>query len=63
MGGPWLPKFSGIGSEVKFGDGARKVETMLGFQTVRDSQKADFVLGLLEGDAKREILTLDKTNQ
>ncbi|XP_070819607.1 uncharacterized protein [Chaetodon trifascialis] len=36
---------------------------MLGFQPIRDSQKADFVLGLLEGEAKREILTLERTDR
>lgn len=35
---------------------------MLTFQPIRDSQKADFVLGLLEGEAKWEILTLEKSD-
>lgn len=63
MRSPWLPKFSGTGSEIKFGEWKSQVETMLGFQPIRDSQKADFVLGLLEGEAKREILTLERTNR
>ena len=63
MGGPWVPKFSGTGSEVKFGEWRSQTETMLSFQPIRDSQKADFVLGLLEGEAKREILTLDRTDR
>lgn len=63
MGSPWLPKFNGTGSEIKFGEWKSQVETMLGFQPIRDSWEADFVLGLLEGEAKREILTLERTDR
>lgn len=63
MGGPWVPKFRGTGSEVTFGEWKSQTETMLSFQPIRDSQKADFVLGLLEGEAKREILTLERTDR
>lgn len=46
MGAPWVPKFSSTGSKIKFGEWRSQVETMLGFQPIRDSEKADLVLGL-----------------
>uniref|UniRef100_A0AAV2L2A8 Uncharacterized protein n=1 Tax=Knipowitschia caucasica TaxID=637954 RepID=A0AAV2L2A8_KNICA len=36
---------------------------MLTFQPMGDSQKADFIFGLLDGEAKREVLTLDRTER
>ena len=60
MGGPWLQKFNGEGSEIKLGEWKQQVTTMINLQPISDSQKADFVLGLLDGEAKREILTLEK---
>lgn len=63
MGGPWVSKFSGAHSEVKFGEWRSQIETMLTLQPIRDTQKADFVLGLLDGEAKREILALDRTDR
>lgn len=33
---------------------------MISFQPISDSQKANFVLGLLDGEAKREILILER---
>ena len=55
-----MQKFTGGCSEAKLGEWKLHVETMLSFQPLTDSQKADFVLGSLEGEAKREILTLER---
>lgn len=63
MGGPSMQRFSGGGSEAKLGEWKLQIETILSFQPLSDSQKADLVLGLLEGEAKREILTLDRTSR
>lgn len=60
MGCPWVQKFNGENAQVKFGDWKHQVESMLSFQPLTDSQKADILLNLLEGEAKREILTLER---
>lgn len=50
-----MQKFCGVGSEAKLGEWKLQIETMLSFQPLSDSQKADFILGLLEGEAKRDF--------
>lgn len=37
------------------------METMLSFQPISDAQKADLIVGFLDGEAKREVLTFEKT--
>lgn len=44
----------------KLGEWKLNIETMLSFQPLADSQKAEFVLGLLEGEAKRETMALQR---
>lgn len=61
MGSPWVQKFNGEDSRVKFGEWKRQVECMISFQPLADSLKADFLLNFLEGEALREILTLEKS--
>lgn len=61
MGMPWVQRFGGLGSEVKLGEWQAQMEMMLGFQPIDDAQKADLIMGFLDGEAKREILTLEKT--
>lgn len=63
MGMPWVQRFGGSGSEVKLGDWQAQMETMLSFQPLSDAQKADLIMGFLDGEAKREVLTLDKTGR
>lgn len=58
-----MQKFRGGGSEAKVGEWKLQIEMMLSFQPLSDSQKADFVLGLLEGEAKRENFTLGKASR
>lgn len=60
MGSPWMQKFTGECSEAKLGEWKLHIETMLSFQPLTDLQKEDFVLGPLEGEAKREILALER---
>jgi len=55
-----MQKFTGECSEAKLGEWKLHMETMLSFQPLTDSQRVDFVLGSLEGEAKREILALDR---
>ena len=64
MGAPWAAKFSGSKSDTKLREWKAQVNIMLGFQTnMTDVQKADFVLLLLEEDAKREILALEAADR
>lgn len=55
-----MQTFSGEGLGIKLGEWRQQIETMLSLQSISDSHKADFVLGLLNGEAKREILTLER---
>lgn len=53
MGAAWIPKFGG---EIrKFLEWRVQVEAMLRAQGLSHQQQADFVLGALEGEAKREL--------
>ncbi len=53
MGAAWIPKFAG--EKTKFGEWEVQVEAMLRAQGLNEQQQADFVLGALEGEAKREL--------
>ena len=53
MGAAWIPKFSG--EKGKFTEWRVQMEAMLRAQGLSQQQQADFVLGALEGDAKREL--------
>lgn len=63
MGVPWVPKFSGEGDQVKFGEWLWQIEAMLRAQGLSEQQKADFVIGALEGSARREIILLESTER
>ncbi|CAL9687354.1 unnamed protein product [Knipowitschia caucasica] len=54
MGAAWIPKFGG--KRDQFGEWKAQVEAMLRAQGLSQQQQVDFVLGALEGDAKREIM-------
>lgn len=53
MGAAWVPKFEG--DKAKFAEWRTQVEAMLRAQGLNQQQQADFVLGALEGEAKREL--------
>lgn len=59
MGMPWVPKFSGEGSQVKFRDWKIQIEAMLRAQGLSEAQKTDFIIGALDGVARREVLLLE----
>ncbi|MGH0117200.1 UNVERIFIED_CONTAM: hypothetical protein FKN15_046121 [Acipenser sinensis] len=63
MGSPWIPKFKGTGAEVKWGEWKREMSAMMRMQTLTEGQKVDFLVGALEGDAKRKILMLDRADR
>lgn len=47
----------------KLGEWKLQIETMLSFQSLADSQKTEFMLGLLEGEAKRETMALQRARR
>lgn len=53
IGTAWIPKFAG--EKGKFVEWRVQVEAMLRAQGLSEQQQADFVLGALEGEAKREL--------
>ena len=57
MGAALIPKFDGDKS--KFKEWSAQVEVMLRAQGLNEQQQADFVLGALEGEAKRELQLAD----
>lgn len=59
MGGQWMQKIQWLVFR-KLGEWKLQIETMLSFQPLANSQKAEFVLGLLEGEAKRETMALQR---
>ena len=61
MGAAWVPKFSGETN--KFTEWRSQVEVMLRAQGLSQQQQTDFVLGALEGDAKREIMLLGQNQR
>lgn len=63
MGMPWVQRFGGLESELKFGECQEQIETMLSFQPINDAQKVDMIMGFLDGEAKREILTLGRAER
>lgn len=62
-GMPWVPKFKGETSDVKFLEWKAQIEAMLRSQILSEAQKCDFILGALEAEAKREILILSATER
>ena len=63
MGVPWIPKFNGDPSKMRFSEWNGQVQAMLRAQGLNEEQKIDFIFGALEGEAKREIRLLDKTKR
>lgn len=57
MGAAFIPKFDG--EKEKFEQWRAQVEAMLRAQGLGRQQEVDFVLGALEGDAKREMQLVD----
>ena len=63
MGVPWIPKFNGDQSKMRFSEWNGQVRAMLRAQGLNEEQKTDFIFGALEGEAKREIRLLDPTKR
>lgn len=52
LGAAWVPKFQGIGSNIKFGGWKTQIQAMLRAQTWSVEQQCDFFIGALERDAR-----------
>lgn len=55
MGAPWAQKYGGPGSNLTFREWKSQVEYLAGLQGLNEAQCLGFVLGSLEGEAKREV--------
>lgn len=61
MGAAWIPKYNG--DSAKFVEWRAQVEAMLRAQGLNNQQQADFVLGALEGEPKRELMLAKPTEK
>jgi hypothetical protein len=61
MGAPWAQRYGGPGSELGLQDWKAQTEYLAGLQGLNGQQKVQFVLGSLEGEAKREVLAASGT--
>lgn len=55
MGAPWAQKYGGPGSELSLSAWKTQVEYLAGLQGLNATQKTQFILNSLEGDARREV--------
>lgn len=57
-GAPWVPKFSGMGGDLSYGDWKEQMQGLLEAQEMNEAKKVKILLGALGGNAKREISVL-----
>lgn len=62
MGGPWMCKFDGLGT-VKLGEWKTQIKYMLSVQRLSAQQQVQFLVGSLDGDARREVLALEEEDR
>lgn len=62
MGAPWVSKFDGVGT-VKLGEWKTQIKYMLSVQRLSEHQQVQFVMGFLDGDARREVLALEERDR
>lgn len=63
MGSPWAQKFGGQGSDVNFEDWVSQIEYLVSVQRLSEPQQIQFILGSLEGEAKREVLAVGEASR
>lgn len=63
MGAPWAPRFGGPGSELQLQEWVSQTKYLAGLQGLSDQQQVQFVLGSLEGEAKREVLATPEASR
>ncbi len=52
-GAPWVPKFSGAGGDLSYGDWKEQIQGLLEAQEMTEAKKVKILLGALGGDANR----------
>lgn len=60
VGAPWVPRYKGAGAELKFSKWSAQIRAMLRSQTWGVEQQCDFIIGALEGEARQEIIILER---
>ncbi|KAG1936037.1 interleukin-1 receptor accessory protein-like 1-A [Pimephales promelas] len=63
MGAPWAQRYGGPGSELSLQDWKAQTEYLAGLQGLSAAQRVQFVLGSLEGEAKREVLAASEATR
>lgn len=58
-GAPWLPKFHGPNSDIKYGDWKEQMSGILNTQNLTEPRKVELLQGALAGEAKLQISLLD----
>lgn len=58
-GAPWLPKFHGPNSDIKYGDWKEQILGILNAQNLTEPRKVELLKGALAGEAKLQIEVLD----
>lgn len=58
-GAPWLPKFSGLKSDIKYGDWKEQMFGLLNAQDLTELRKVGLLMGALAGEAKLQASVLD----
>lgn len=58
-GAPWLPKFCGPNSDIKYGDWKEQISGVLNAQNLTEPRKIELLMGALAGEAKLQINVFD----
>ena len=60
---PWVPKFLAESSGVRFGEWRAQMEAILRAQGLTEWQQSDFIMGALDGRAKRETMLFNQAQR
>lgn len=63
MGAPWAQRFGGSTSESGLQEWTAQIKYLSDLQGLTETQQVQFILGSLEGEAKREILAVEARNR
>lgn len=63
LGAPWVPKFGGPDSELKYEDWKEQLQGFVQYAGQTEKQKVCILMGALTGVAKRQISVAKSANQ
>lgn len=63
MGAPWAQRFGGSKSELGLQEWTAQIKYLSDIQGLTETQQVQFILGSLEGEAKREILAVEEAGR